>query len=136
MKKFIWDKKYETGNRFIDSEHMILFEIANELAETDFSTPHDFKVKYLELIEYANLHFATEERIMKSIGYVNLDIHHKIHQGILSEMKSLVRTKASLVSIHHNLVSLVTKWIITHIIQEDMAYKPVYLQWQKKIIGL
>ncbi len=128
MKKFIWDKKYETGNRFIDSEHMILFDIANELAETDFETPRDFKVKYLELIEYANLHFVSEERIMKTIGYVNLDVHHKIHQDIINEMTGLLCAKNSLITIHHNLVSLVTKWIITHILQEDMAYKQVYHQ--------
>ena len=132
MATFLWQKKYEIGHRFIDLEHKVLFEIGNELADNDFTDVHQFKKIYLDLIEYSNLHFKNEETVMKNIGYVSLDIHHNVHQEILNEMKDLVKNTGSLKLVHRNLVSLVTKWIVNHIIQEDMQYKTVYQEWKKR----
>jgi hemerythrin len=130
-----WNNTYETGNRFIDSEHHLLFDIANQVAANAITSPERFKEFYLELMQYTHLHFASEEVLMKEIGYQNLLTHQQSHQTIMHEMQNLLTTARSMESIVHDLEAFMQKWLVNHIVREDMAWRPVYVAWKNARLG-
>lgn len=132
----LWKKEYEVGNRFIDSEHKILVDLANEIINSTYSSVIEFKKHYLELLEYTSLHFANEERIMREIHFIGLNEQHRQHEEIVQQMKKLLVDSKSLESVHSHLVVLLKKWVITHIEQEDRKLREPYLRWRKEKLGL
>ncbi|MEN9307268.1 MAG: hypothetical protein RL173_1200 [Fibrobacterota bacterium] len=131
-----WNASYEVGNRFIDSEHKILFELANEIASKDIDTLAKFKEIYLELIQYTNLHFINEEQLMKDIGFSGFATHVLNHRMIIDQMRKLISQPSPLEELQTSLVSCLSHWITTHILREDMAYRPALVEWKKKRLGL
>lgn len=130
-----WNKSYEIGNRFIDSEHKILFEIANDVSANGLDTIEAFKGMYLDLMQYMNLHFHNEEAVLKDIGYSHVATHQNSHHAIMEEMRQLVQHAGGLASVKVELEGCLQRWIVNHIVREDMAYKPFYLAWRKKLIA-
>jgi len=131
-----WNSSYEVGNRFIDSEHKILFEIANEFGTNEIDSLAKFKETYLELIQYTNLHFMNEELLMKDIGFAGAPNHSLSHRRILDEMRELVGHPSSLEELKSKLGNCLQHWITGHILREDMGYRPAYTEWKRKRLGL
>lgn len=118
--------EYYTGIKFIDEEHMKLFEIANtvyELLMNEFiPDKYDYIMEVVdELKDYAKYHFEHEEAYMNSIKYRRFlsqkvshdDFIEKIHQydsEIVDENQ-----KESLLE----LLEFLTSWLIEHIYKED-----------------
>lgn len=132
----LWNKDFEIGNRFVDSEHKILVELANEIIDKNFDSILDFKRSYLELMEYTSFHFANEERMMREMNYAGLQEQQRQHEEIVHQMRSLLTETKSLGSLHSHLTVLLKKWVITHIEQEDRKLKEPYLRWKKERLRL
>ena len=131
-----WNSSYEIGNRFIDSEHRILFDIASEFTANGIDSIAKFKEIYLELMLYAKFHFANEELMMKDIGYEDLANHVMSHRLIADEMRNLIAHPASLDELKANLDACLQRWISTHILREDMAYKQPLAEWRRSHLGM
>lgn len=130
-----WNNSYETGNRFIDSEHHLLFDIANQVASNAITSPEQFKEYYLELLLYTHLHFASEEVLLKDIGYQSLSSHQQSHQTIILEMQNLLSSGRNMEAIVHELEGFLQKWLVNHIVREDMAWRPTYVAWKNARLG-
>ena len=130
-----WNKSYETGNRLIDAEHRILFEIANDVANHGLTSLDKFKETYLDLVQYATLHFASEETLQREIGYQAVASHQNSHRAIVEEMRAIITHQPTLASLSKELEGYLQRWIVNHILREDMAWKPVYVAWRAKRLG-
>jgi len=130
-----WNSTYETGHKFIDLEHQLLFDMANQVAAHGITHPERFKELYFELIQYTNLHFHTEEIVMKEIGYQQLQTHQISHQEILKNMYGLLQAHRDMGVLLKELEAFLQKWLVNHIVREDLAWRPVYLAWKNARLG-
>lgn len=130
-----WKQEYATGNRLIDAEHKVLFEIANEVVNKESISIAQFKDLYLELLQYTQMHFCSEEILLREIGYIQLSTHQKNHLEIIQEMHILLRDNHTIASLQRELAACLQHWLINHILREDMAWRPVFQAWRAARIG-
>ena len=116
-----WTKDCRLGIDHIDSQHRLLFAIANELI--DFENPMEeapeFKFLLNHLRQYVDDHFKSEEKYMQNIQYPDLDDHTQKHQEIVEEINELLKGIKTLNELKEKMDVLLKKWIKEHILMED-----------------
>jgi len=116
-----WDVSYCIGNEELDEEHKKLFDLANRVLNINNPLMDSEKVRgaVLELYDYMRYHFEHEEKYMASISYAGLDDHKEIHQSLVGEINILLKKSKNFIDLENNLIELMQKWVLTHIIEED-----------------
>ena len=119
---FRWMSDYKVFNELIDKEHKVLFDIAIKALDynnTDIKSHIRITVK--ELYDYMKTHFDHEEVFMKDINYPALEKHKKLHQNIIDEMNSFMKTLPTLkiVDFEKKLIEYMDIWLVNHILYED-----------------
>lgn len=116
-----WAKECRLGIDHIDSEHRLLFAIANELI--DFENPMEeapeFKYLLNHLRQYVGDHFKSEEKYMQDIQYPDFDDHIQKHHAIVEEINGLLKGSKTLNELKGKMEKLLKKWIKEHILMED-----------------
>ena len=85
IREIIWIEKYSVGVKQLDSQHQTILNELNRLYLTfeSVSESEDLKVILKDLIDYANVHFASEEQLLEKYKYHDLDTQrseHKLYQ--------------------------------------------------------
>ncbi len=83
----LWRPDLSTGIREVDMQHRELLLQVTALegaARTGDLQKADDALAYLE--RYAVEHFATEERIMRDLGYPRLEAHRSLHLGFAAQL--------------------------------------------------
>lgn len=123
-----WKVEYETGIEDIDNDHRKLFGILNgfynQLLEGKAqSASLDL---FDEMVHYTQYHFKKEESFLVNVNYPLLDEHivqHRTFEAKLLEVKRNLKDGAIEVS-PTELLSILTDWLLTHIMGTDMLYVP------------
>ena len=126
----LWSSSYETGHPELDEQHKQLFGMVNELHEA-MSHGHGREVLgpvLNNLVAYTLEHFATEEALMGSTGYPNLDRHQEKHAALTGQVYELqLRFSAGYLTLPSTLARFLAGWLKQHIREEDMAF----IHWMK-----
>ena len=120
-----WDESYSVKVNLIDRQHKRLFELANgyyNAVKTGRSEGALFNL--LDgLVEYAEVHFSTEERYFTQYGYKDAEEHkreHKILSAKIADLKSKVKIG---INVENDEVSKFLKiWLDKHIKETDHKY--------------
>ncbi len=127
MAAISWSERMSVGVPQIDADHKTLVGLINHLHraigdDEEYATLGSV-LKALE--EYADHHFAREERMMVAARYPSLAAHTRGHARLAQEVRALkerydrdrtaVRAKDCLDFLH--------KWLIDHICSVDMDYR-------------
>jgi len=127
MAAITWNPMMSVGVPSLDADHRTLVGLINDLHrsvgdEEEYATLGSV-LKALE--EYADHHFAREERVMEICRYPSRDTHQRMHQRLFKQVRDLkagydkdrtaVRAKDCLDFLH--------KWLIEHICSTDMDYR-------------
>lgn len=122
MWAFSWDDKYKIGHDVIDRQHFHLFSLINGLhaamksGNSDDSLDDTLK----GLIDYTRWHFATEEEVMESIHFPELEEHRAQHQLLTAKVRSLQRSRqAGDPLVCMEIITFLGEWIICHVGQID-----------------
>ena len=93
MKYFQWTDELSVNIEEIDSQHKEFITLTNELSGAiKIGRGFDILEETLsKLIEYAEMHFATEERLMKVHGYPGLASHKKEHDELKKHLLEINR---------------------------------------------
>lgn len=116
-----WDDQLATGIPEIDSQHRGLFQLLEELRARSGVEPDESGLLTVrQLLSYADLHFSTEERVMRESGYPDLSRHETAHRALQeSTTESLTR-----ILDHHlreaEVGALLEAWLVDHIREEDL----------------
>ncbi len=125
MQSFTWGPNFETGIVDVDDQHKKLVEIINEFGiELAGNIVDSERVANLlqELVQYAEQHFADEEKLMKHVG---LDVrHHDLH---IAEHKSFIDDVAFMCQQDREgqgddsaeLLEFLIHWLAYHILGRD-----------------
>lgn len=114
-----WKKTYNTGNPIIDHQHRRLVRLINDIIEIINRKESEqlMDVIFEEVIQYTQQHFSYEEKVMKSINYVNVKVHTKLHRKFVKDVLFIKNQVGVATDIM--LCDLLKKWLIAHIAVED-----------------
>ncbi|OON98077.1 MAG: hypothetical protein ATN36_01680 [Epulopiscium sp. Nele67-Bin005] len=120
-----WSDKYKVGFSVIDKQHKKLFEIARK-AKASLDRDNDDKYEEVhdildELVLYATVHFATEEKLMKQIAYHDYEKHRREHEQFLEKIEDIVQDANLDVddATIREILQFIVEWIIDHICGKD-----------------
>jgi len=116
-----WKTQYEVGNLEIDAEHKVFVRIIQRIQQ---AMKRRMPMSYLErlvveLFKYADFHFCSEENVMFSVGYPELEKHQQEHKKLLIELKTLIPAYGAEERDFHELVDFLMRWFNTHTVTED-----------------
>ncbi len=127
MLAFVWDQRFVTGIDTVDSQHMHLVDVVNQLGSMLESgvDPDSEALKSLfhDLAQYAHRHFADEERLMTESGIDvrHLQAHAMHHRQFVDQVVSLWNSRGSLSRPAETLHGFLASWLTVHILGEDQV---------------
>ena len=123
-----WSKEYELGNVFVDTQHKRLFELVSNIDKA--CSEGEDTVTLCEtldfLLQYTVLHFNDEEALQIKCNFPEYENHKKLHEefeAVVSEKVSEFKEKGSTKDLSDAVNDFVIKWLINHILKEDMKIK-------------
>jgi len=122
-----WRDSFSVGVPQFDDDHKILLEILNEMfvIVRDHENINHLTVEIDKLIQYSKEHFANEEAAMEKVGYPALDNHKAIHAKLLEDVLQFKkRVDSGDTETTTTFYHFLRDWLLTHIVEEDMQYKP------------
>ncbi len=122
MAYFEWTSDMGLGHPQIDEQHKRLLLLGEAVVEPLLdSADHKPGLAQLQaLIEYAEEHFAFEERLMRSIGYTEMEQHAKFHASLLLELRTFFsRVEQGERTNPAKMISFLWDWLILHIDSAD-----------------
>ncbi len=120
-----WNESYSVGNAEMDEQHKKLIEIINKLFKSfkDGNAQKILDEILQEMIDYANFHLNSEEKLLFKYDYPEKDAHENLHREFrdkTSEMKELINSNSK--DAHYKLIEYLKNWWTNHILVEDMKY--------------
>lgn len=132
-----WREALSVKNDAIDRDHRRLIGLINRVQSM---LAHDSSVGELtqaldELADYTATHFRREEAIQQAIGYPEARSHAMQHRDLTHQLHTITAEILSLAhggntvhalapELRQRILNLFREWLITHIIQQDLRYKP------------
>ncbi|MBR0124085.1 MAG: hemerythrin family protein [Treponema sp.] len=124
-----WDNKYAIGIPGIDAQHKRLIELCNETykklmqggsSSESGAWKSPVKEALTECVDYAIIHFGTEEKLMAEVNYPDLSRHKKEHDKFTRKVQKdfegfdeMTFTNAL------QFVKFLYDWILSHVAHED-----------------
>ena len=118
------------GVDLLDSDHRVLMNIINSLAEIARGprTPRNAERigNTLDtLVTYTKSHFGREEKVMVASGFPGLDAHHGEHENFIRDVGEMSeRISRGEEGAIGELAAYLKSWWEHHILIQDMAYRP------------
>jgi hemerythrin-like metal-binding protein len=126
-----WIPEYTVGNKEIDEQHKVLFTIINDFFQQD-NKPAAIML-FKNLSSYIDLHFESEENLLKQINYPETTEHIKIHKELRAKFYLLEKKLEDYdIDVHHKIAMFLYNWLAKHILKSDMEYKSYALSIEEK----
>ncbi len=124
----IWESKLDTGIDVIDAQHRRIVDYINDLevakARMDKRLVNDV---IEQLIDYTQSHFGFEEEMLEEAGYKFLKPHRKVHELFIRRVTDFTMRAAKGEDVADELHSMLSKWLLNHIANEDRDYADAVL---------
>ncbi len=124
MRAFVWDQRFVTGIELVDEQHKHLVDLVNEtgdlLLQGGRSEDHARRI-FADLADYAHVHFADEETLMRSHGLDrrHVEAHTRHHHDFVEQLTSLWRRLDQTSDPAGTLHGFLASWLTVHILGED-----------------
>jgi len=118
------------GVDVFDNDHQVMMGLINQLDAMAVAglDPSALESVFAVLMDYVDGHFRRKEALMTKLGYPDLAAHRATHDRLRDGVETLHRqyveeTNPDLV---RDLVSFLGAWWQSHVLDEDMAFKPFF----------
>lgn len=125
-----WKADYSVGHPELDADHENLVELINTLHDA-WQTGEDLDVLhgiFGELLMYTDYHFQREERMLEAKNYPALDKQKSEHErlrGRVQDFRARHLAQPNPV-LTVEIEDFLKSWMMSHILEEDMRYKPLF----------
>lgn len=126
-----WTKKYSVGVKAFDDQHIRLVDDLNKLHVAMLkgkaqSVAGDFVPK---MMEYASIHFSSEEQLMEKIKYPGLAVHRAEHLELARKVQEfMARYEQNDQTMYPQLLRFLGSWLHNHMLTVDKQYT----QWMNE----
>ena len=119
-----WDPRLETGIDVIDAQHRTLFEAVHALVDSYRmgQASRQARESLLFLAEYSRVHFQTEARFRRSMGYPDLASHRIEHRRLVARLHTLQEKQDKGYLVTAEVALFLADWLRHHIQGADMDY--------------
>ncbi|MDR1605310.1 MAG: bacteriohemerythrin [Gracilibacteraceae bacterium] len=122
----MWKESYAVGHELIDSQHMELFRMTDDLVDVlrrQEADSRDACARALVFLkEYVVKHFADEEALQAKLGYEGLAAHCLLHRDFVATVaeyeRKLIESRFDL-QIVQQFTGKLIGWLIYHVVRED-----------------
>jgi hemerythrin len=129
--KIEWKDEYTVGIKEIDDQHRYFISLLNDLNGAVCSNKgrQELKDLFRELSDYAEKHFATEERYFDEFKYEGAEEHKLKHQEMRDEIKKIGSQKVgNEIDFYGNIVYFLKDWLEDHFEKMDQEYEECFLK--------
>jgi len=117
-----WKDSYNIDVKEIDNQHRGLFDLISKLFTSRLYEPDGkyFLLTLDKFVEYAQVHFATEERYMQEAQYPKFAEHKREHELFIAQASKLeqdVENKEP--DIENKTLDFLKDWYLDHILGTD-----------------
>lgn len=119
-----WSPEYELGIDLIDRQHRRIVDYINTLDELVDKPGARLGVARVlhDLVDYTESHFGFEEALLAEAGFAGLESHRHTHERFTQRIAALQAQHEAGEDVAKELLTLLEKWLIHHILEEDAAY--------------
>jgi len=120
-----WIETLSVGVPLMDLQHRTMIDMLNRLAGSlDTGTEAMIEQGLDDLIDYARFHFEAEERLMLACDYPDFTPHQAEHRQLMDDILALRQRSGTVPQARADIIAILTKWAMRHIIGKDLAYRP------------
>ena len=127
MTLLTWSHACSVGVRAMDDQHGILMDAMNELrlAAVRGSGREELSELLDRFIEFARMHFASEEQLMAQAEFAGLVEHRVEHQSLLAQILHMARRLQYGEGVEMSaMIGFLRTWFTDHIEGLDQQYGP------------
>lgn len=120
-----WSSDYSVGLKLIDEQHKELIKLTLELSAGKKNQLAQEQIKDIltRLVTYINVHFTTEEELLRIYEYPAYDAHKNSHRAFADKVASLMKNfEAGEMDLMRLVTDFLELWVSTHIQQEDKQW--------------
>lgn len=136
MNKSDWNAaEYSVGDAEIDKQHKFIIMLINlsiDCLEENVAEHVLYQRSWEmveQLLEHIQGHLSHEEYLLHKIGYQDAENHELLHLEYVTQITRLMQAfRNHEERATENLLSFLSDWWHSHILEEDMKYKPFILQ--------
>jgi len=126
-----WTDDLNVGFELIDKQHRVLLDMINELYDALMEIRGQEALKKIvnRMVEYAAIHFMTEEKQMVEFGYEDYENHKIIHDSFSRkavDLKNQLSEDGFVLSL--DVLNFLRDWLVDHIQGTDRKYIPFFTQ--------
>ena len=122
-----WNDSYSVKIREMDSQHLKLVQIINDLHDAMLAgKANDVLTKLLrDLVSYTKTHFAAEEKHLERHGYADLSVQKREHAFFVDKLTKLQDDfESGRFGVSMEMMKFLKDWLLNHIKGTDMKYVP------------
>ncbi len=127
MPYFEWTSEFSVNNGFIDGQHKMIFEYANNLYDSIQTGKSKEIIDDLisKLFDYSQTHFADEEKLMRDCKFPDLALHVTEHERFIAKVNDY-RNNFNLTSrmTAIDIMNFLKDWLTNHVLVTDKKYAP------------
>ncbi len=130
LQKVKWKSEYSVNNEHIDGQHQKLFDILNILIDNKDVNIHSRIITdtLLEMLNYSEYHFSTEEKYMLKFNYPAYNEHKKEHMDFIKKTSLLsLRAMENDETIPLEILIFLNEWLVSHILKSDFKLSNYFL---------
>jgi hemerythrin len=125
MTYLVWTRNLDTGIEVIDGQHRQIVAYINQIHDAKQTRNHEAISKVLaDTIEYTISHFGFEETLLEDAGYEFIRPHKKVHELFIKRVSEFKQRFDSGEDVADELHGLLSRWLFSHILNDDAAYVP------------
>ena len=124
-----WKNDFSVGVDSLNAQHKKLLAMINRLIKEQkkLTDPKMIAELLTEMTDYAQEHFHAEEYLMTEYGYQENEKQIQDHKLFIEKTRSFYsKTEIGPNILSTALLDYLSKWLINHILTEDMKYKEFF----------
>ena len=129
--KIEWKDEYSVGVEEIDDQHKYFISLLNDLNNAIVAGKSRGELKELFRLvpDYAERHFATEEKYFDDFNYEDAAEHKRKHREMRDEIKRIERTEGGKdIDFYGNIVYFLKDWLEDHLARMDQKYEKCFAE--------
>ncbi len=120
-----WTRDLDTGIEVIDTQHRQIVDYINQLHDVRATRNRRVIGKIIEdTVEYTVSHFGFEEALIEDAGYPFARPHKRVHELFVKRVSEYKARFNDGEDIAEELHGLLSRWLFSHILNDDAAYVP------------
>jgi hemerythrin len=120
-----WKEEYSVNVQEIDAQHKRFIGLMDKLytASGNFTITEVLGKILDELLDYAQLHFKTEEKYFDKFNYALSEEHKSKHKELLSKIEYFLKAHLELnKDVSFELLDFLEDWLVDHLSTQDKKY--------------